>query len=879
MPTDNLVRIIMSIEDKVSEQAKKIDDIIKKLGNTASQSNNKLTQSAQQVNRSFAESAKQISNVVSSAERVGQIGSKQFDRYNESVQRGIVNFNRLDKETQDMLKYLSQMSDKGREAFVAMSTNAQEAIAKFEALENETRNWGNTLDFTRTKMQLMGTNVDSLKGKIQVVGSSIQTYIGSKWDSVKSKVTVFGDYIKSHLSSALSSVRSQIESLGSAFGGLGGVISGVFGAIGMNSVKDMTIGLAINREQVHTLAQSVFGAGAAFDALWDDMDDTTTEGVVALDELSQAMATIKMSTGASTEELSKMMPVVNDIGQRAIMMGRSGEEAISLMQAAGKGLNGEFAMLQDNFGITKDKLMDLGWSGAADDVDGYTKALEEYLKKGGSMEGLLETTSGKITTFGKNMRIAGRKIGEQFIPYLDMALDKLNAMSDPETGSGLGQWIIGIMGLSSAFMTLAPTITPALQAFDLLTSKGRALLTFFGLLKAEEGAVTAATLANTIATKANEIAQAARGVVTSGLVTENAALNASMAGLTAEEIGAAAAHSVNAGALGAESVAAATATTANAGLASSLWAVAAAILANPITWIVVAVVALAVAVYEVGKAFGWWKDIPTLLQAVWSGLQRMWDAFINHPDVQATINALAQAWDIIVSAIGYVIKAVEDFFDIHINGEFDVVRAIIEAIGFAWQVLTMPIRTVISIIQFLIPIFQAVGSAVAAAQSKFGTFVGFLVALASPILFVYELLKKIVCILLGCSPGIVPALEKTWEVFQQVFGEIASFIGGIMSSILEAIQPLLDIFTQIVTYLVEMFMPVWDLIQQILMTVVVTVMQLISVFQQFLSGQISLPQLLMAIWNIIMTYWTTILNLIINFVLQWAGHLDFQFTW
>lgn len=82
---------------------------------------------------------------------------------------------------------------------------------------------------------------------------------------------------------------------------------------------------------------------------------------------------------------------------------------------------------------------------------------------------------------------------------------------------------------------------------------------------------------------------------------------------------------------------------ANMGLAASFLAVAGAILANPLTWVVVALVAIAVAIYEVGKAFGWWKDVGTMLEAIKNNIGRLWDAFINHPDVKATIKAFKNA--------------------------------------------------------------------------------------------------------------------------------------------------------------------------------------------------------------------------------------------
>lgn len=307
-------------------------------------------------------------------------------------------------------------------------------------------------------------------------------------------------------------------------------------------------------------------------------------------------------------------------------------------------------------------------------------------------------------------------------------------------------------------------------------------------------------------------------------------------------------------------------------LGSTIWAA----LAPLLPFIAAAAIA-AVAIYEVGKAFGWWNDVGSMIDAIKNNIGRLWNAFINHPDVQGTIKAIGDAWNWLQEQLKPVVdwlKGIwDEMFPESAKGKVDGTRIIIEAFGQAWQVITTPIRTVISIVQFLLGVFGNVASAIQSAQSQFGVFGGFLATMASPILFVYECLKKIVCILLGCSPGIVPALQKTWEVFQEIFNSIASFIGGIISPILEAIRPLIDIFVEIVTYLVEMFMPVWNLLSSILTIVWNNVTLLIQVFEMFLSGQITLPQMLTMIWTIIQTMFVTILSMILTFVFGWAGQL------
>ena len=103
------------------------------------------------------------------------------------------------------------------------------------------------------------------------------------------------------------------------------------------------------------------------------------------------------------------------------------------------------------------------------------------------------------------------------------------------------------------------------------------------------------------------------------------------------------------------------------------------------------------AVYEIGKAFGWWDDASGMVEALSSGIMRLWDAFINHPDVQAFLEALSGAWSNFVSAVGAAYNAVLAFFGVNTSGSFDIVRALIDGIGAAWDALRPVLMAVVAI--------------------------------------------------------------------------------------------------------------------------------------------------------------------------------------
>ena len=152
-----------------------------------------------------------------------------------------------------------------------------------------------------------------------------------------------------------------------------------------------------------------------------------------------------------------------------------------------------------------------------------------------------------------------------------------------------------------------------------------------------------------------------------------------------------------------------TAVTAGMGFfTASLWPAITASWALLAPWLpfIAAAVVIVAAIYEIGKAFGWWTDASSMMDAIWAGIQRLWDAFINHPDVQALIQGITDAWNWLVPAVTGVVNAIMEFFGITTGGQFDFVRMAIDNIGLAWQIMTAPLRLVISLVQWVISVFN-----------------------------------------------------------------------------------------------------------------------------------------------------------------------------
>ncbi len=910
MSINHTIQLVIKAQDEASKKVKELENQIKKFSNSSKTSMNQTSQATQKVHQELEKAGKQLEKVSDDYLKVGTEGKKAFNQLTKEQQKAVVQFHKISDEAQTTIIA-------ARECGEAIGTIGKGwAINQFKNATVDTKIWAGSLDYAKTKLDLLGTNTESLKGKIQVAGTAIQTYFGTKWESIapkidkiKSKVTALGSSIKTTLGNAIRSVSSRVESLGQAFDGIGGMIASNFGALGVNSFKEMTIEASISRDRIFNLSYAILGGQQSVEefkksseSLWNIMDKGTNESLVGLDQISQAMSVINMSANMSEEQLKALEPVILDIGQRAILMGKDGEEATSLMQAAGKGLNGEFEMLRENLGITKDKLKDAGWDGTAEDIDGYTAALEEVLGQSGDVSEMMDTTYGKLTRLKKYWGLAGRSLGDEFLPYLDKALDGfvkfLDANNDgalDASGKAWLQYAYGVIGVGSAFAEYAPTITPMLTLFretkGMITDVGGAFLkasghildfsgqglellggklqnigptlgsfkdklgslgTKFLGLKDKIGNIDFSSftqkfsdLKNTIGGKfswssitdglsslkskmlttpfnffkdnLSKMKDAIKGFKFSDITSSISSFGENLVknGKKVRDFGKA---------LIAEKDIKKALKAANIELGiSENFAL------GPILLIIAAIVALGVAVFELGKHFGWWKDIPSMLNAVQAGLQRLWAAFINNPDVQDFIKGLGDAWNSVTSALGPVIDAVMEFLGINTKSgeEFDIVRMIIDGVGAAFHKVANAVRFAIGVFQTIYGVFQGIYS--------------FLKPYGEAI---YNFLKPIVCILLGCSPGIVPALEKVQEVFQTVWGFIAGFIGSYVSTVVSVIG-----------------------------TVVTTVQSIVNVFAQLLTGQISLSEAIPMIWNLISNAFVTIGGKILSFITKWAGQL------
>ena len=573
-------------------------------------------------------------------------------------------------------------------------------------------------------MEIIISAIDSASGVFQDIISSAQgmaegitgavSQAGADFESIANNVSGFQDAVDNVDQSELESLAEtlgmdtdEVERLLEAGSQIGSLSAGFNeAAIAADELEQETEQASESVEQLGSagdvmVAQTFMDMASSMkDGMLEMADSAGTfqdsimrasleaEGAgIPIEQMTSTISGLSDATGRSAGQIREsfikaLARGVTDMGSFETMMKGAGAQATLLgtdIQTMGDKFSSMaqkdtlMARTLAETGITMQELgTAMGMTGAtADEVKAKWKELDTnqraaILGQAASMnEGESANESYKTSWAGlqdqmnrasdRLARIAGSVLLPVLIPAMKIAGDVVNGLGDAVDfliKSPLGG-LVSILGAAGG-------------AFVIAVSGAVALRQFLGFLKLETMLDSAATILNT-GTK-----------ILNGEASGGAAIAKALLG---------------------ESFMAS---------AAAAWSAAAGFLAA--TWpllVIVGVIALVVyAVYELGKSFGWWTDVSSMIDAIKAGIMRLWEAFINHPDVQAVIQALSDVWNALSGAIASVSQAVMDFFGINTGGEFDIVRALIDGIGLAWQTITAPIRWVISLVGAVINIFS-----------------------------------------------------------------------------------------------------------------------------------------------------------------------------
>lgn len=418
--------------------------------------------------------------------------------------------------------------------------------------------------------------------------------------------------------------------------------------------------------------------GLAADGAGISMDNMKSAVSGLSDETGRAGGSIRESfiamTSAGITDMNTMQTVFKGASAQAFILGTdvnsladkfSGMAMKStLSEKTLKGTGITMAELGEAMGLhgatvdeVKDKWSELDTNqraaalGMAASMNEGKDANEEYKNSWQGLQDQVEIAKGKLET------MAGKVLLPVLVPAMKLASDIL---------SGFGSVIDSVM--NGPFGGLVSIVGASAGVFMIAFAGVLALKNILGFLKLEASLAKIEMLALTFAEEFQ-----ATGSITSA---------------AANMIGA----------------------TGFSGLATAAWGAATAVWAAiaPLLPFIAAAALVAIAIYEVGKAFGWWHDVGSMIEAISAGLQEMWNAFVNHPDVQALIQAISSGWEWLSGAIGRAWQAVLDFFGVSSSSNFDIVATLIHGIGAAWDMIREPVMAFCDQVMLVLSVIASV---------------------------------------------------------------------------------------------------------------------------------------------------------------------------
>ena len=206
---------------------------------------------------------------------------------------------------------------------------------------------------------------------------------------------------------------------------------------------------------------------------------------------------------------------------------------------------------------------------------------------------------------------------------------------------------------------------------------------------------------------------------------------------------------------------------------------------GPIALVIGALVALGVAIYEVGKAFGWWSDLGTMFEAITAGAQQMWNAFMSNEYVIQAIDMIKQgltdAWNAIVGfgqAIMSALTGAGGQFDIlswAINGLQTVLNAVGPIVILLIQGMIQHFRNIYTVGQIIWPYLSAI---IGASMNYTRTIISGAMSIWTGLQGAWRTLQSVASAVFGAINGIVSGAGSAWE--------------GFKSTVMGAIQPIID---------------------------------------------------------------------------------------
>ena len=317
-----------------------------------------------------------------------------------------------------------------------------------------------------SEIQTAQSEIDDMNGEkvavdIDVDDSQLKSARVTIDDMNGEKIAIDLDVDTSQLDEAERKVSSVSSTGTSGLNNIGSSVNGIVGMMAGKSIWDTIYGTSKKAETNKILLKNMADTSVAYENLYSTIDKTTDSSLISMQQLIPALNGIKSATGSTGETINSITPGVASFGQYVYALTGSSAKAEQAMFDLSKGIKGAYASL-DQYGITEDALMRTGlWNGKEDDVQGYIAAVNKVT---GSTDELMSSTQGLEALMGKAYSRAGKNLGQYVLPEVQKLLNGFLDL-DSKTNGWLSTITLGAGGVISGLQTAGVAISQVAQGY------------------------------------------------------------------------------------------------------------------------------------------------------------------------------------------------------------------------------------------------------------------------------------------------------------------------------------------------------------------------------------------------------------------------------
>lgn len=448
MVTQQTIDVILRAKDQLTQT---VDKVNQKLGQTGSKAKNAMNETKNATSQATTAMKQQETGVNTLGSKYDQFKNKvtnAFRSVKNTLQSSVTNVIKESSLTSPFLNAAEKIKQKWQSTMQQIKS-ATGVLSNMRIGTGEISNAGlatlnGQIATTTSKTSLLSTALIKVGGAVNTIGTKAQTAFTS---------------FKTHLTSA----KDKLTNLASGLSGVQGAIMSAFAIVGVTSLKSFIIDSAIAREKVNAVTKEVAGSEAAFKKANKSIKDAVAGTTLGYNNMATAVNNVALRFHVTGDAVSSLAGPMSKVGILAQAMGKSSEEAASIMEHAFDGLQDKWRSLKQ-IGITKEDLIGAGWSGAADDVEGYARALDKVLEKNPQFKEFTQTFEYQWESFKMSIKGVGTEIGMVLLPILKSLLSWFSDLTKQHPWLLKVAVVIGLIVLALA--SIATVILPIIMLIN-----------------------------------------------------------------------------------------------------------------------------------------------------------------------------------------------------------------------------------------------------------------------------------------------------------------------------------------------------------------------------------------------------------------------------